>query len=497
MKKKLLITALAVMLLGSSFPVYAAPEYMADGNIFDAEWYLEQNPDVAAAFPAGVSAEVLYQHYVTCGVKEGRTPYNVLTFDPANVLPYQGAAETMPDTPVPSNLTPAVSFNKDAQNYRWYNNYNWNWADTVKSYLYENQIGGVTRVEYINGEIVVEDYDNSYYLRSTRTIPMELSIWGGFYAGKDYNFVIFGQENASQDNGKEVVRVVKYSKDWKRLGQASLRGANTTVPFDAGAVRCAEYGDYLYIRTCHEMYASSRDGKNHQANMTLAVRQSDMALTDSYHIVMNSSVGYVSHSFNQFVLVDQNKNIVTLDHGDAYPRSIVLMRYKGAKGGGDKFSGGVDNSTLLAFPGQTGDNYTGASVGGFAETANGYVTALNYDGGNRGAREIYIGYTSKNGLNSTVTPLTASAGMQTPVLVPTGLDGGYLMWTDAAGTFYYTRYADGGTIGALATANAALSDCQPILHNGEVVWYVTTNSVPTFYRINAASTITTTTANNT
>ena len=142
MKKKLLITALAVMLLGSSFPVYAAPEYMADGNIFDAEWYLEQNPDVAAAFPAGVSAEVLYQHYVTCGVKEGRTPYNVLTFDPANVLPYQGAAETMPDTPVPSNLTPSVSFNKDAQNYRWYNNYNWNWADTVKSYLYENQIGG-------------------------------------------------------------------------------------------------------------------------------------------------------------------------------------------------------------------------------------------------------------------------------------------------------------------------------------------------------------------
>ncbi len=490
MKKKLLITALAVMLFGSSFPVYAAPEYMADGGIFDAEWYLEQNPDIAAAFPAGVSAEVLYQHYVISGAREGRTPYNIMTFDPAKVKPYQGAAENIPNTTIPSNLTPAVSYNKDAQNYSGYR------AKTITSHLYENQIGGLTRVEYINGQIVVEDYDNGFNLRATYTIPMELSIWGGFYAGKNYNFVIFGQENPSQDNSKEVIRVVKYSKDWRRLGQTSLRGANTTIPFRSGSLRCAEYGDYLYIRTCHQMYASSRDGKNHQANMTLALRQSDMALTDSYHIVMNSSVGYVSHSFNQFVLIDQNKNIVTLDHGDAYPRSIVLMRYKGAKGGGDKFSGGVENSTLLTFPGSIGANSTGASVGGFAETANGYVTIFNYDGvGGSGTREIYIGYTSKNGLNSTVTKITESAGMQTPILAPTGLDGGYLMWTDTAGTFYYTRYTDGGSIGAIATADAALSDCQPVLHNGEIVWYVTTNSTPTFYKLDASTMINKTIAN--
>lgn len=489
MKKKLLITALAVMLLGSSFPVYAAPECMADGNIFDAEWYLDQNPDIAAVFPADVSAEVLYQHYVAYGAQEGRAPYNAAAFDPANILPDPGTSNSVPNTTIPSNLLPAVSRNRDMQNYSY------SWANTIKSYLYENQTGGLTRVEFINGQIVVEDYDSDFYLRSNRTIPMELSIWGGFYAGDKYNFVVFGQENPSQDNGEEVIRVVKYSKDWKRLGQTSLRGANTTIPFAAGTVRCAEYGDYLYIRTCHEMYASSRDGRNHQANMTLAVRQSDMALTDSYHIVMNSSVGYVSHSFNQFVLIDQNKNIVTLDHGDAYPRSLVLMRYKGAKGGSDKFSGGVENSTLVAFPGTIGDNYTGASVGGFAETANGFITSFEYDGGNYGTSEIYIGYTSKTGLNSTVTRITESAGMQTPIAVPTGLDGGYLMWTDAVGTFYYTRYADGGTIGAIATADAALSDCQPTVHNGEVVWYVTDNSIPTFYRLDASTMITKTTAN--
>ena len=392
-------------------------------------------------------------------------------------------------TAVQTGAGAAVSNNRDAQNYYTYGNYNWNWAQTVNSYLYENQSGGLTRVEYIDGQIVAENYDNNFRLCASHSIPMELPLWGGFYAGAQYNYVIFGQKNPSENNETEVVRVVKYSKDWQRLGQASLCGANTIVPFDAGSLRCAEYGDYLYIRTCHKMYKSN-DGRNHQANMTLAVRQSDMTLTDSYHIVMNSSVGYVSHSFNQFVLTDQDGNIVTLDHGDAYPRSIVLMRYNSAKAGGGKFSGSVSDSTLVTFPGATGDNCTGASVGGFAETANGFVTAFNYDGaGGRGTREIYIGYTSKNGLNSNVSKITESSGMYTPVLAPTGLDGGYIMWTDANGVFYYARYADGGTIGVIGTADAALSDCQPICHNGEVIWYVTANSTPVFYRLDAAGAV--------
>lgn len=77
--------------------------------------------------------------------------------------------------------------------------------------------------------------------------------------------------------------MVKYDKNWKRLGAASLKGANTVIPFDAGSLRCDEYGGYLYIRTCHEMYTSD-DGLNHQANMTLAVRQSDMTITDSFYL---------------------------------------------------------------------------------------------------------------------------------------------------------------------------------------------------------------------
>lgn len=70
------------------------------------------------------------------------------------------------------------------------------------------------------------------------------------------------------------------------------------------------------------MYPSQRGKEKQQANLTLAVRQSDMWLTDTYYIAMNNRVGYVSHSINQFVLTDQERNIVTLDHSNNNPRTL-------------------------------------------------------------------------------------------------------------------------------------------------------------------------------
>ena len=60
----------------------------------------------------------------------------------------------------------------------------------------------------------------------------------------------------------EVYRITKYDKDWNRISSAGLYDCNTTVPFDAGSARMDSAGDYLFIRTCHEMYQSS-DGRNH------------------------------------------------------------------------------------------------------------------------------------------------------------------------------------------------------------------------------------------
>ena len=52
---------------------------------------------------------------------------------------------------------------------------------------------------------------------------------------------------------------------------------------------------------------------------------------------------------------------------------------------------------------------------------------------------------------------------------------------------YYAAYSADGSIGPVQTvADAALSDCQPIVYNGKVVWYTTTNSAPVFYTLDGS-----------
>ena len=71
MKKKVMTAVLMMsMVMGSSLTVCAAPETMADGTVFDAEYYAQMYPDVVAAL--GTDADAMYQHYVTFGRAEGR-----------------------------------------------------------------------------------------------------------------------------------------------------------------------------------------------------------------------------------------------------------------------------------------------------------------------------------------------------------------------------------------------------------------------------------------
>lgn len=75
MKRKIAIFTIAVSaLLVNGTTVYAAPERMPDGTIFDAEYYAEQYPDVVNEF--GNETEALYQHYVYFGKAENRLATN-------------------------------------------------------------------------------------------------------------------------------------------------------------------------------------------------------------------------------------------------------------------------------------------------------------------------------------------------------------------------------------------------------------------------------------
>lgn len=211
------------------------------------------------------------------------------------------------------------------------------WAQPSHSALFENPDGTFTRVERIAEGVAVDRFSRDLEFLSGQILEAELPLYGGFYHGSTHNFLIFGQENKEERQDAEVIRVVKYTHDWVRVGSYSLLGGNTTVPFDAGGMDCTESGGILHIRTSHEMF-QDEDGMHHQSNLMLSIRIQDMTLVNSLYDVFNSSYGYVSHSFNQYIEMDGSR-IIAADHGDAYPRSVVLFRYPESAGMGPTTAG--------------------------------------------------------------------------------------------------------------------------------------------------------------
>lgn len=371
------------------------------------------------------------------------------------------------------------------------NEYPWHHGSTVKSYLTVSN-GGYMKVQGgVSGmAAAVAYYDSDYNILSRKTVAEELPIFGGFYESSSNYFLVTGQDNTEENNSKQVFRITKYDKNWNRLGSCGLNGANTVHPFDAGSCRMAMSGKYLLISTCHEMYTSS-DGLNHQANVMIEVDTSTMRVTDSRTSVSNISTGYVSHSFNQFIRLE-NKHIAAIDHGDAYPRSIVLTVYPTDVTSGKFGSTNVADVNIMRFPGAIGDNATGATVGAFEISNTSYLVAgssVVQDSQNTShkTRNVFVAAVNRTNHSVSTKWMTSftegenSAG--NPHMVRISGTKYMVIW--ARGDMFYYTYIDGNgsRISEIYEKKGKLSDCAPVIINNAVTWYTWTNHDETLYRI--------------
>ena len=374
------------------------------------------------------------------------------------------------------------------------------WSDTVKSYLTVCDNGNYMRVQSgaIEGKLLVEYYSSDFEPLSTKLIDNELPIFGAFYDSSNNYYVLSGQENPKQNDSLEVFRITKYDKNWNKIKSCGLYGANTTVPFDAGSARMTHSGDHLLVRTCHEMYKSS-DGNNHQANVTIEVDMPSMTITDSYTGVMNVDYGYVSHSFNQFIKTDGN-HIVALDHGDAHPRSAVLVKYNSDFTTGKFFPSYFDkvsNIDVVTYPEYTAGhyNYTGAAIGGFDVSSSSYIVAqstvdLDYINTSE-TRNVYVSAVSKdlstNKLNKITSYAEGTDSASAPQLVKINNNSFLLLWVRDTKVGCVKLNADGTVNGSIHTFEGSLSDCQPVIKNGRAVWYVYDKNNVTFNSLNLSN----------
>ena len=257
----------------------------------------------------------------------------------------------------------------------------------------------------------------------------------------------------------------------------------------------------LYVYTCHEMYKST-DGYNHQANLRFTFNQKTGVPTDVLFDVSEEKNGYCSHSFNQFIDI-QETDVYTLDHGDAYPRGIFLAKY--ANNAGERLNNPTTVQTVLPFPGDIGDRTTKTSLGGFAVSDTTCLIPYN-QGGNSSQRSIYLGTIGKDEVgtgtlkSTTLDTPDADSTYGVPMLTRLS-DGRYLIrwqvFSKDGDLVKKARYAivdgTGSIVSSVKTIEAYLSDCQPhVSEDGIVSWYTTgtkseSDTVPTFYHLNTAT----------
>lgn len=340
--------------------------------------------------------------------------------------------------------------------------------------------------------VVVSYFDKDFNLIERKLIPEELSMFGAFYETNDYYFIISGDSNLEESDEVEVFRITKYDKEWNRISSCGLFGANTRGPFSYGNCSVAVEGSYMVVHTSHIMYTTS-DGYTHQANLTFKADIDSMEITDSFYKISYEAYGYVSHSYNQFVKVDNNK-MITLDHGDSAPRSAVIMQYPLAFDSGKFVSNKVSKIDVIDFPYGGTDSYiTGVSLGGFEITDSSYIIAgnsvtLDDNYLSRSTRNIFVAIVDKETNDITQKWITDySEGEPTaciPHMVKVNNNKFFLIWYANNKISYVLIDGNGNKISDIHTSDGFLSDCVPLLDGNDIVWHTRKNQHESFYRIN-------------
>ena len=383
------------------------------------------------------------------------------------------------------------------------------WASPVTSAL-QPVSGGWMRVQgnTPSGKALVEYYSDDFTLTDRILIDMQLPVWGGFYAASDGNYyLITGQENDDHDDTLPVLDIAQYDSSWNLIKHVQRGNMKVAIPFDAGSMRCTDDGTWLVLRMAREMYSG------HQANLTLLVRMSDLTVTEDDSAIQYLHMGYVSHSFNQYVLLD-GTHIVGIDHGDAYPRAVVLNYYQSDYTTGsfmpDYFDSPCVEVNMLTFPEASDSanmyevNYTGAAVGGFMQSSTHYIIAYNTvdqsklseyweDYSGNPTRNIHIAAVPKNALKDdsvrdfTLTDIAdGDPTAHAPQLVQLAEDRFAVLWQQENDVYITELDGSGAPLGEAAHFAGQISDCVPRFHDGKLVWYVWNSDTVTFYSVDPA-----------
>ena len=391
-------------------------------------------------------------------------------------------------------------------------------TNIVRSYLSVCE-GGYMRV-YVDKKkyteyktVYIEYYDEKLNILSKKSIEPELPMWGGFYAAKEAYYLVEGQRNSDCKNGTEVVRIIKYDKNWKRVGSGSIyseKGWDYEIrcPFDYGCVNMTEQNGILYVFTSREGYIDEMYGRGHQGMMLISLNEKTM---ETKIVEAN-----FNHSFTQFIDSDE-KWLYLYEESDG-ERATILSRLQPESAGSYKII------PVLHYGGQRTSGWsipTYASADDVAVSDHsvlgvGYsIDQSMYDEADRSDNNIYNIYltvTPKDSFTEADTKLIWLTDYKEKVnaffnlsLAKVNDNRFMVMWEEVQGTKQRVAYdssnpndpfsggklhylfvdSNGNKVSKEFTASASASQCKPIMNDSKMIYCASVDGAVCFYTINA------------
>ncbi len=357
--------------------------------------------------------------------------------------------------------------------------------------------------------IIVENYDDNFNLISRNKIASELEIYGGFYSGSDAYYICYGQNNKEQVNSKEVIRVVKYSKEWKRLGACSIPAdtraepyfVSVRYPFDDFGLSMLEVNGKLYVATTRQGYVDSSVGQGHTGLYML-------------QIDINTMTGGVVeqdlwHSFSQHLAAKDKDNIFLLEESEGSRSTII-----------SKFSESDTERKMINVLQYGGERTSAWAIPTYASADDIVVTGENVLAVGKSidqSRYSDESYNKSYNIYLSVTPLSDFSADSTRLkwMTNDNAEDSYveiklskindnrvlLMWqrygefssvdgTDSLSDkklHYVFLDGSGNKISNEFVVNATISDCDPILKNGKLSFYTSSDVAVNFYSIDTST----------
>ena len=368
---------------------------------------------------------------------------------------------------------------------------------------------GYMRVFYKKTAVGIEYYDNHLQIKSRKEIALELPLWGGFYAGSDGYYLVEGQSNTAEDDSAEVIRVIRYDKNWKRNGAASITsnpdlfGGEVRYPFDYGCVEMSENNGKLYIVTGHQGYVDESVGQGHQGFLMIQIDQSSMTGKIVSCDLWHSFAQYIKSKDNYMYVLEQSEG----------SRCTKLSRYERDT---------LEKTTIELFP--YGGSRTSvwalncyASVDGMAVSSDHVLcigTSIDqskYDQVTEDTpHNIYLtvtptsDFSQKATVTRQLTDFTNNGKSFMGVKITKISDNRFMIsWEEyvdpenekyadddnlSSSTLHYL-FVDGkgNTISKEFTTIAPISDCQPVVKDSKVVYYASNTNTVNFYSIDSNS----------